>query len=221
MNRWIEIIKEEKEKPYFKNIEKTIAKDSRDTQIYPPQNLVFNALTLTPFEKVKVVIIGQDPYHGPNQANGLSFSVKPGIAIPPSLRNIYKELITDIDGFSYPNNGDLTSWAEQGVLLLNTSLTVKKQSAGSHSNIGWEVFTDKLVESLNKEKEGLIFVLWGAHAQRKGVNIDTSKHFIIKSAHPSPFSAHRGFLGSKPFSKINEILKNKGLEEINWNIQNI
>lgn len=221
MNKWIEIIKEEKEKPYFKKIEETIAKDCKETPIYPPQKLVFNALNLTPFEKVKVIIIGQDPYHGPNQANGLAFSVKPNISIPPSLRNIFKELKTDIDGFSYPNNGDLTSWAKQGILLLNTSLTVKMQKAGSHSNIGWEIFTDKLVECLNKEKEGLIFVLWGSHAQRKGVNIETNKHFIIKSAHPSPLSAHRGFFGSKPFSKINEILKNQGLEEINWNIPQI
>lgn len=220
MNRWTEIIREEKEKPYFKKIEEVIAKDSEYTSIYPPQNLVFNALNTTPFEKVKVVIIGQDPYHGPNQANGLAFSVKPGIAIPPSLRNIYKELKSDIEGFISPNNGDLTCWAEQGVLLLNTSLTVKEHDANSHSNIGWETFTDRLVECLNEEKEGLIFVLWGSHAQRKGVNINESKHFIIKSTHPSPFSAYRGFLGSKPFSKINDILKRKGEKEINWNIPN-
>lgn len=221
MNRWTEIIKEEKEKPYFKKIEEVIAKDSEHTPIYPPQNLVFNALNTTPFEKVKVVIIGQDPYHGPNQANGLAFSVKPGISIPPSLRNIYKELKSDIEGFISPNNGDLTCWAEQGVLLLNTSLTVKEHDANSHSNIGWETFTDRLVECLNEEKKGLIFVLWGSHAQRKGISINENKHFIIKSTHPSPFSAYRGFLGSNPFSKINDILRRKGEKEIDWNIPNM
>lgn len=221
MNRWTEIIKEEKEKPYFKKIEEVIAKDSEHTSIYPPQDLVFNALNTTPFEKVKVIIIGQDPYHGPNQANGLAFSVKPGISIPPSLRNIYKELKSDIEGFISPNNGDLTCWAEQGVLLLNTSLTVKEHDANSHSNIGWETFTDRLVECLNEEKEGVIFVLWGSHAQRKGLNINLNKHFIIKSTHPSPFSAYRGFLGSKPFSKINDILREKGEKEIDWNVPNI
>lgn len=221
MDSWSKLIIEEQKKDYFKNIENKIKEDSLLTSIYPPKSMIFNALKLTPLDELKVVIIGQDPYHGPNQANGLAFSVSQGIDIPPSLRNIYKELLTDIPGFEYPNNGDLTSWAKQGILLLNTSLTVKMREANSHSNIGWEIFTDKIVDVINNEKEGVIFVLWGANAQKKGKNINTEKHHIIKSVHPSPLSSHRGFFGSKPFSKINNILKERGEKEIIWNIENI
>lgn len=183
--------------------------------IYPKGAEYFSALNLTPFEKVRVVILGQDPYHGPNQAHGLSFSVKPGVPAPPSLVNIYKELKSDI-GCEIPNHGFLKSWAEQGVLLLNATLTVEAGRAGSHQKKGWEQFTDRIVELLNEEREHLVFVLWGSYAQKKGEKIDRKKHFVIESPHPSPLSSHRGFFGSKPFSKTNAYLKKQGLEPIDW-----
>ena len=183
--------------------------------IYPKGADYFSALNLTPFEKVRVVILGQDPYHGPNQAHGLSFSVKPGVGIPPSLVNIYKELKADI-GCEIPHHGFLQAWAEQGVLLLNATLTVEAGRAGSHQNKGWEQFTDRIVELLNDEREHVVFILWGSYAQKKGAKIDRKKHFVIESPHPSPLSAHRGFLGSKPFSKANSYLKKHGLQPIDW-----
>jgi len=187
-------------------------------KIYPKGADIFNAFNITPFDKVEVVILGQDPYHGDNQAHGLSFSVQKGITVPPSLRNIYKELTTDIPGFTTPNHGNLTEWAEQGVLLLNASLTVRAGMPGSHQKKGWEIFTDTVIKTISDKKEGIIFILWGAFAQAKAELIDTKKHHIIKSPHPSPFSADRGFFDSKPFSKTNAILVKKGRKPIDWQI---
>ena len=181
---------------------------------------IFNALHYTPYNKVKVVILGQDPYHGPNQAHGLSFSVKPEVQTPPSLKNIFKELNTDLNCF-IPNNGFLESWAMQGVLLLNTVLTVRANCPNSHKGIGWETFTNKIISSLNERHEPIVFILWGSNAQKKEELITNPKHFIIKSAHPSPLSAHRGFFGSKPFSKTNDFLNSINEKPINWQIQNI
>lgn len=183
--------------------------------IYPKESNIFAAFNLTPFDNVKVVIIGQDPYHGPGQAHGLSFSVPRGVKIPPSLVNIYKELKDDL-GITPPDHGHLESWARQGVLLLNNVLTVEDGKAGSHHGQGWEKFTDKVIEILNQKKENLVFILWGAPAQKKAAAVDTKKHFILKSVHPSPLSSYRGFFGSKPFSQTNEFLKAKGLKEIDW-----
>ncbi len=186
-------------------------------EIYPQGNDYFAALNAVPFDEIKVVILGQDPYHGPNQAHGLSFSVKPGIAIPPSLRNIYQELHHDI-GFQIPNHGCLTPWAQQGVLLLNSVLTVEKNLAASHQGKGWERFTDVIIHQLNEQHEHLVFLLWGSYAQKKGAFIDSNRHLVIKSPHPSPLSAHRGFLGSQPFSKTNDYLKAHGKSTINWQL---
>lgn len=186
-------------------------------QIYPPGKLIFNAFNTTPLDKVKVVIIGQDPYHGPGQAHGLCFSVLPGVDIPPSLLNIYKELESDL-GITRPNHGCLTSWAEQGVLLLNAVLTVERSRAASHQGKGWEQFTDKAISVLNEKKSGLVFLLWGSYAQKKGQFIDRNKHLVLQSPHPSPLSAHRGFLGNKHFSQANAYLEKKGKEIINWEI---
>lgn len=188
--------------------------------IYPRGPEFFAALNHTPFEKVKVVILGQDPYHGPGQAHGLCFSVKPGVAIPPSLLNIYKELKSDL-GIEPPKHGNLESWADQGVLLLNATLSVQAGQAGSHQGKGWEQFTDAIIHKLNDERENLVFVLWGSYAQKKGAFIDTSKHLVLKGPHPSPLSAHRGFLGCKHFSKINEYLKSKGQTPIDWRLPEI
>lgn len=185
--------------------------------IYPPGAQIFNAFNHTSFDQVRVVIIGQDPYHGPGQAHGLSFSVPPGVKPPPSLMNIFKELATDV-GIQNSQTGDLTSWADQGVLLLNATLTVEAANAGSHQNKGWETFTDAAIEALNAQREGLAFVLWGSYAQKKGAVIDNNKHLVIKSPHPSPLSAHRGFFGSKPFSKINAYLTQQGQTPINWQV---
>ena len=189
-------------------------------EIYPPFSKIFNALYLCSFEDTKVVIIGQDPYHGPNQAHGLSFSVESG-EIPPSLLNIYKELQAEFDWPNIPKTGNLTPWAKQGVLLLNNVLTVEKGQAGSHRKKGWEEFTDLIIKELNDRKENLVFILWGRDAQTKGANIDKSKHLVLESVHPSPLSAHRGFFGSKPFSKANAYLKEHGHAPINWSIKNI
>lgn len=216
--KWSDVIGTEKKQDYFKNI-LTFTENERNSgkKIYPPQKLVFNAFKSTEFDKIKVVILGQDPYHGPNQAHGLCFSVLPGVKIPPSLVNIYKELTTDIEGFEIPHHGYLQSWADQGVLLLNTVLTVEQGKAHSHSKCGWEQFTDNVIKAINDNKEGVVFLLWGSHAQKKGAVIDPNKHFILKAPHPSPLSAHRGFFGCGHFSRANKILLSQGKSEINWN----
>lgn len=220
MEDWNSFFNKEKEKPYFDKITKFLKKEKENNEIvYPSEENIFSAFNYTSFDKVKVVILGQDPYHGPNQAHGLAFSVNKGVKIPPSLANMYKELLQDIPGFEKPSHGYLESWANQGVMMLNNVLTVRKGLPDSHSGIGWEIFTDNAVEYLNKNKEGLIFLLWGSHAHKKGANINTEKHHVLKTTHPSPFSAYRGFLGSKHFSKTNELLKNQGKQEINWSIE--
>ena len=215
---WQSLLESEKEQAYFQAI-LTYVKNQRlaGKIIYPKQADVFNAFKLSPFEKVKVVLLGQDPYHGPHQAHGLAFSVQRGVKPPPSLQNIFKELHDDL-GLPIPTHGCLEHWAEQGVLLLNTFLTVEAGKPQSHANIGWETFTDKVIRILSAEKNKLIFLLWGAHAQRKGEMINPGKHIILTCAHPSPFSAHRGFFGCKPFSKTNAILKANGQEEIDWSL---
>ena len=215
---WAIVLKDEKQKSYFQNA-LNFVKEQRAAgkTIYPPQNEVFNAFKYTTFDNVKVVIIGQDPYHGPNQAHGLSFSVKPGITPPPSLRNIFKELATDV-GTTIPKDGTLIKWAKQGVMLLNTTLTVERSKPLSHAKIGWEQFTDSVIKILNDKKEGLIFLLWGAHAQRKGQIIDPNRHHILTAAHPSPFSAERGFFGCQHFSKANQLLRKMGKAEIDWQL---
>ncbi|HTI59375.1 uracil-DNA glycosylase [Mucilaginibacter sp.] len=216
---WLKVLHKEFEKDYMIKL-KAFLKQEKDAgyKIYPKGTDIFNAFKQTPFDDLKVVILGQDPYHGVNQAHGLSFSVQKGISPPPSLKNIYKELVTDIPGFTIPNHGDLTEWAEQGVLLLNATLTVRDSSPASHQKKGWEEFTDQVIKTISDKKEGIVFILWGAYAQAKAELIDKSKHFIIKSPHPSPFSADRGFFGSKPFSKTNEILKKEGRKPIDWQI---
>ncbi|GAC1308817.1 MAG: uracil-DNA glycosylase [Mucilaginibacter sp.] len=216
---WLAVLNDEFDKDYMVQLRAFLKEEKQaGNKIYPKGSDIFNAFQKTPFTNVKAVILGQDPYHGENQAHGLSFSVQKGITIPPSLRNIYKELTTDMPGFITPNHGDLTEWAEQGVLLLNASLTVRAGIPGSHQKKGWETFTDMVIKTLSDKKEGLVFILWGAFAQAKAELIDGSKHYIIKSPHPSPFSADRGFFGSKPFSKTNEILKEEGKKPIDWQI---
>lgn len=214
---WDSILSAEKEKTYYQSMNAKIeAERALGKIIFPKEKDIFTAFDLTAFDDVKVVILGQDPYHGAGQAHGLSFSVLPGVKIPPSLRNMYKELAEDIDGFVIPEHGYLESWAKQGVLLLNTVLTVEEGKAHSHAKLGWETFTDSIIENLNKNKENVIFLLWGAHAQKKGANIDGIRHSVLKAPHPSPLSAHRGFFGCKHFSQVNELLKSKNLSEINW-----
>ncbi len=213
--RWEEIFEEENQKKYFVDLLSFVDEERANEIVYPPQSLVFNSFELCPFEKVKVIIIGQDPYHGQGQANGLSFSVNDGVKFPPSLRNIFKEYKEDLSK-EIPFSGNLERWAKQGVLLLNATLTVREKEAGSHQKQGWEEFTDEIISRLNQEKEGLAFVLWGAYAQKKGLKIDSEKHFVLKSVHPSPFSARNGFFGSKPFSKVNEYLETKGINKIDW-----
>lgn len=206
------------EKPYMNGLRDFLKQEiTAKKTIYPKGSEYFAALNHTPFEKVKVVILGQDPYHGPNQAHGLCFSVRPGVAIPPSLVNIYKELKSDL-GIEPPDHGYLTPWADQGVLLLNATLSVEASKAGSHQGKGWEQFTDAVIDVLNREREGLVFVLWGSYAQKKGAFIDTNKHLVLKGPHPSPLSAHRGFLGCKHFSKINDYLKSRGQTPVNWQL---
>lgn len=216
---WLEVLHEEFDKDYMKKLRQFL-KEEQDAGhcTYPKNADIFNAFWKTPFDRLKVLVLGQDPYHGPNQAHGLSFSVQKGIAPPPSLKNIYKELVTDIPGFVIPDHGQLTEWAEQGVMLLNATLTVRAGTPGSHQKKGWEEFTDKVIQTISGKKEGIVFILWGAYAQAKAELIDKSKHFIIKSPHPSPFSADRGFFGSKPFSKTNEILIKEGKKPIDWQI---
>ena len=216
---WLEVLGNEFDKNYMAQLRQFLKNEKQaGNKIYPKGSDIFNAFNKTPFSNLKVVILGQDPYHGENQAHGLSFSVQKGITIPPSLRNIYKELQTDIPGFKIPNHGDLTEWAEQGVLLLNASLTVRAGLPGSHQKKGWEEFTDNVIKTISDKKEGIVFILWGSFAQAKAGLIDETKHHIIRSPHPSPFSANRGFFGSKPFSKTNEILIQKGKKAIDWQI---
>ncbi len=203
------------EKPYFRELTNFVKEEFLDHTVYPPGKEIFRAFDCCDFNTVKVVIIGQDPYHGPGQANGLCFSVRDGIRMPPSLVNIFKEIQKDL-GKPIPPSGDLERWAKQGVLLLNATLTVRAASAGSHQNKGWETFTDAVIKKISDEKENIVFMLWGAYAQKKGEIIDRSKHYVLMSAHPSPFSADRGFFGGKHFSKTNEYLKSKGLKEIEW-----
>lgn len=214
---WHDVIGLEKEQEYFRNTMAYVAKARQHgTTIYPAQKDVFNAFRYTELSEVKAVILGQDPYHGPNQAHGLSFSVRPGIPAPPSLVNMYKELTKDIADFQYPNHGYLVSWAQQGVLLLNTVLTVEQGKAHSHAHLGWETFTDKAIAAINQHRAGVVFLLWGSHAQKKDQFIDNQKHFVLKAPHPSPLSAHRGFFGCRHFSKTNEILIKHGLSPIDW-----
>ncbi|SOD11287.1 uracil-DNA glycosylase [Pedobacter xixiisoli] len=216
---WFKVLEGEFEKPYMKSLKDFLQQEKQaGFTIYPKGADIFNAFNHTPFEKVKVVILGQDPYHGVGQAHGLSFSVQKGVVPPPSLKNIYKELADEFTDFKIPNHGELTAWADQGVLLLNATLTVRAHTAGSHQKRGWEQFTDKVITELSEKRSGIIFILWGNYAKQKEALIDKSKHFIISSAHPSPFSAYNGFFGSKPFSKTNEILKKEGKEGINWQI---
>ncbi|WP_432787164.1 Uracil-DNA glycosylase [Oligella sp. MSHR50489EDL] len=219
MQSWEELIKHEQSKSYFKDLWLHIEKEIAAGQtIYPPASEVFNAFKLTPLDRVKVVILGQDPYHGPNQAHGLAFSVNPGIAIPPSLKNIYKALANDIAGFVAPAHGDLRAWAKQGVFLLNAVLTVRHAQAHSHAEMGWERFTDEVIALLNARKNGLVFLLWGSHAQKKGRFIDKNKHLVLTAPHPSPLSAYRGFFGCSHFSKANNYLIRQGLTPINWQL---
>lgn len=218
MKTWKEAIGAEKQQPYFQQILQFVHNErAAGKTVFPPQNEVFSAFALTEFSDVKVVILGQDPYHGFNQAHGLAFSVKPGIAPPPSLVNMYKELSSDV-GFQIPQHGYLVDWAKQGVLLLNTVLTVEQGKAHSHANIGWETFTDKVIAQLNQHREKLVFLLWGSHAQKKGQFIDRSRHCVLTAPHPSPLSAHRGFLGCRHFSRANDYLRTQGIQEINWQL---
>lgn len=214
---WKKELEAEFEKPYFKSLTEAVRREyaAHPGKIYPPGRQIFAAFDACPFPKTKVVIIGQDPYHGPGQANGLSFSVNPGIAMPPSLVNIFKEVSSDT-GAPFPADGDLSRWARQGVLLLNSSLTVREGQAASHSNIGWSLFTDAVVDRLANDSEHLVFLLWGAHAINKGARIDRNRHLVLTSPHPSPLSAHRGFFGNRHFSRANEYLLQHGKTPVIW-----
>lgn len=212
---WRERLQHEFEKPYFQELTRFVKSEYQSQAVYPPGPEIFRAFDCCSYEELKVVILGQDPYHGAGQANGLCFSVREGVRMPPSLQNIFKEIHSDL-GKPVPSNGSLERWAKQGVLLLNATLTVRASSPGSHQQKGWELFTDEVIKIISEEKENIVFILWGAYAQKKGEVIDKNKHMIIKSAHPSPFSAYNGFFGSKPFSKTNEYLRSKGLQEIDW-----
>jgi uracil-DNA glycosylase len=215
---WKEILKNEFTKAYFQQIVAFLKTEKAQGKvIYPPGPLIFNAFDKTPFDKVKAVILGQDPYHGPGQAHGLCFSVPDGIAPPPSLVNIYKELNTDV-GLAIPNTGNLTKWAERGVLLLNAVLTVRAGEPASHSKMGWMEFTDSVIKKISAEKEGVVFLLWGKFAQDKQVLIDETKHYVLKAAHPSPFSADKGFFGCRHFSKTNALLQRRGIGPIDWSV---
>jgi uracil-DNA glycosylase len=212
---WKSHLSPEFQKPYFLQLTDFIKGEYQNQVIYPPGKEIFKAFDSCDFEDVKVVIIGQDPYHGPGQANGLCFSVRDGVRMPPSLQNIFKEIHSDL-GKPMPASGNLERWARQGVLLLNATLTVRASTPGSHQNKGWEAFTDAVIKTISDQKENVVFLLWGAYAQKKGEVIDRNKHLVLMSAHPSPFSADRGFFGCRHFSKANAYLKSKGLEEINW-----
>ena len=214
-SNWKSLLSEEFEKPYFQQLTTFVRDEYKGQTVYPKGLDIFKAFDRCDFDDVKVVIIGQDPYHGPGQANGLCFSVSEGVRLPPSLMNIFKEIRDDL-GKPIPASGDLERWAKQGVLLLNATLTVKANCPGSHQNRGWETFTDAVIKKISDEKEGVVFLLWGAYAQKKGEIIDRNKHMVLMSAHPSPFSADRGFFGCKHFSKTNAYLKSKGKQEIDW-----
>lgn len=219
-NDWLAVLQPEFSKPYYRELYETVKKEYRDYRVYPDSGDLFNAFHLTPLNNVKVVIIGQDPYHNAGQAHGLCFSVKPGIETPPSLVNIYKELQSDL-GCYIPDNGYLTKWAEQGVLLLNTVLTVRAHQANSHRGIGWETFTDAVISALNKEDRPIVFLLWGAPAQKKKQMLNNPKHFVLEAPHPSPLSAYRGFFGCRHFSRTNAFLERNGLSPIDWQIENL
>ena len=212
---WKAALQEEFNKPYFQELAEFVRQEYQSKRIFPPPADIFKAFELTPFDQVKVVILGQDPYHGPGQAHGLCFSVNPSVPTPPSLVNIYKEMNADV-GLPIPEHGNLEQWAKQGVFLLNATLTVVAHMAGSHQNKGWETFTDAVIKLIADQKEHMVFILWGAYAQNKAWMIDESKHLILMAPHPSPLSAHRGFFGSKPFSKTNAYLKQHGIEPIQW-----
>jgi uracil-DNA glycosylase len=212
---WKEHLSDEFTKPYFLNLVEFVKNEYNNNTVYPPGKEIFRAFDLTAFDHVKVVILGQDPYHGPKQANGLAFSVRDGIPMPPSLVNIFKEIKNEF-GKELPPSGNLERWAKQGVLLLNATLTVRARQAGSHQKKGWEEFTDSVIQHISQEKEEIVFMLWGAYAQKKGAIIDESRHLVLKSPHPSPFSADRGFFGNGHFKKANEYLKEKGKGEIDW-----
>ncbi|HZY78354.1 MAG TPA: uracil-DNA glycosylase [Cyclobacteriaceae bacterium] len=212
---WKEKLGGEFSKPYFLQLTEFVRNEYANQTVFPPAREIFRAFDCCDFDQVKVVIIGQDPYHGPGQANGLCFSVRPDVKMPPSLVNIFKELQSDL-GKPFPQNGDLERWASQGVLLLNATLTVRSSSPGSHQNKGWETFTDAVIREVSAKKDYVVFILWGAYAMKKGEVIDRTKHSVITSAHPSPFSADRGFFGSRPFSRTNEYLKARGLKPIDW-----
>ncbi|WP_135384521.1 uracil-DNA glycosylase [Vibrio tasmaniensis] len=216
---WESIINDERNKEYFQSVLAFVEQQRNSGKtVYPPQEQVFSAFDMTPFESVRVVILGQDPYHGANQAHGLAFSVLPGVKIPPSLRNMYKELAQDIEGFEIPSHGYLDTWASQGVLMLNTVLTVEEAKAHSHAKCGWETFTDAIIAELNQRSEPIIFLLWGAHAQKKGQAIDADKHHVLVAPHPSPLSAHRGFFGCQHFSMTNELLSSINQQPIDWTL---
>ncbi|MEW6993403.1 uracil-DNA glycosylase [Colwelliaceae bacterium MEBiC 14330] len=217
--QWQQLIERESSQDYFLSLNTELKRQrAAGITIFPDESDVFNAFKYIDLADVKVVILGQDPYHGEQQAHGLAFSVKPGIKTPPSLVNIYKELATDIKGFKVPEHGNLSHWAKQGVLLLNTVLTVQQAKAHSHAKLGWETFTDKIIEALNTENKGCVFILWGAHAQKKGKNIDSKKHCLLLGPHPSPLSAYRGFFGCRHFSKTNNWLEKQGNDIINWHL---
>ena len=214
---WNPILRGEFAKPYWPELQAFVSEERRHHAVYPPHDEVFAALHRTPYAEVKAVILGQDPYHGPGQAHGLCFSVRPGVALPPSLRNIFQELEADV-GVRPPNHGCLDAWADQGVLLLNTTLTVRAHAAASHQKHGWETFTDEVIKAVDAKDDRVVFILWGAAARKKKALIDRSRHAVIESAHPSPLSAHNGFFGSRPFSRTNEALEAAGREPIDWAI---
>lgn len=217
---WQQVLAEELKQPYLLKLKSFLENERKQHSIYPPEEDLFSALAWTPYDQVKVLLLGQDPYHNDGQAHGLSFSVRPGVSLPPSLKNMFKELQEDL-GHPAPNHGHLVPWARQGVLMLNTVLTVRAHEPNSHKNKGWETFTDAVIRKVNEKSERVVFVLWGNHAKKKKKWIDTSRHAIIESAHPSPLSAKRGFFGSRPFSAINRSLEEAGLEAIDWRIPDI
>ncbi len=214
---WNPILRSEFAKPYWGELQRFVAQERSAHEVFPPDEEVFTALHLTPFADVKVLILGQDPYHGPGQANGLAFSVRDGVRVPPSLVNIYKEMATDL-GLAIPPSGNLEPWARQGVLLLNTSLTVRSGEAASHQQKGWEMFTDEVIHAVNGKTDRVVFVLWGASARKKKAFIDESRHVVIESPHPSPLSAHRGFFGTRPFSRANDALVDAGRDPVDWSL---
>ena len=214
---WLDVLGDEFQKPYMLQLKQFLVGEKRQYKVYPPGKLMFNAMNTTPFDKVKVVILGQDPYHGAGQAHGLSFSVRRGVAPPPSLVNIYKELQTSLN-IPIAKHGELTAWAEQGVLLLNTTLSVRAGTPKSHAGKGWETFTDRIIDELNQRREGIVFLLWGRHAQSKAERIDKNKHLVLESPHPSPFSAHYGFFGCGHFAAVNQHLESRGETPIDWRL---